>query len=142
MLYTQEDVLGQLSKVSRLVKREIDATLLPYSLHTGQWALIKAVALLQPVSQVQLADYLIIEKPAVTKTVSRLETLGFITRTKEGRTYFVSLTPLAIERFDQIDAAVQETHQRLLASFSLTDQQQLGEWMTHLLTLHRQEESS
>ncbi len=57
MLYTQEDVLGQLSKVSRLVKREIDATLLPYSLHTGQWALIKAVALLQPVSQVQLADY-------------------------------------------------------------------------------------
>jgi len=36
MLYTQEDVLGQLSKVSRLVKREIDATLLPYSLHTGQ----------------------------------------------------------------------------------------------------------
>jgi len=140
MLYTQEDVLGQLSKVSRLVKREIDATLLPYSLHTGQWALIKAVALLQPVSQVQLADYLIIEKPAVTKTVSRLETLGFITRTKEGRTHFVSLTPLAIERFDQIDAAVQETHQRLLASFSLTDQQQLGEWMTHLLTLHRQEE--
>ncbi|MGH1332794.1 MarR family winged helix-turn-helix transcriptional regulator [Exiguobacterium acetylicum] len=142
MLYTQEDVLGQLSKVSRLVKREIDATLLPYSLHTGQWALIKAVALLQPVSQVQLADYLIIEKPAVTKTVSRLETLGFITRIKEGRTHFVSLTPLAIERFDQIDAAVQETHQRLLASFSLTDQQQLGEWMTHLLTLHRQGESS
>jgi MarR family transcriptional regulator for hemolysin len=39
MLYTQEDVHGQLSKVSRLVKRQVDGTLAPYSLHTGQWAL-------------------------------------------------------------------------------------------------------
>lgn len=141
----QEDILGQLSKVARLVKRDIDATLAQYSLHTGQWALLKAVSLLEPVSQVILSKYLVIEKPAVTKTVARLEELGFIHRQNVGRHRLVELTSQARDLFQTIDASVQQAHRTFLDELSPEDQYSLERLMTQLLLTHRpveQEESS
>lgn len=141
----QEDILGQLSKVARLVKRDIDATLAQYSLHTGQWALLKAVSLLEPVSQVTLSKYLVIEKPAVTKTVARLEELGFIFRQNAGRHRLVELTLQARDLFQTIDASVQQAHRIFLDELSPEDQSSLERLMTQLLLTHRpveQEESS
>ncbi|KOP29929.1 MarR family winged helix-turn-helix transcriptional regulator [Exiguobacterium acetylicum] len=141
----QEDILGQLSKVARLVKRDIDATLTQYSLHTGQWALLKAVSLLEPVSQVTLSKYLVIEKPAVTKTVARLEELGFIFRQNSGRHRLVELTSQARDLFHTIDASVQQAHRTFLDELSPEDQSTLERLMTQLLHTHRQveqEESS
>lgn len=136
----QEDLLGQLSKVARLVKRDIDVALAPFSLHTGQWALIKAVAILEPVSQVALSKYLVIEKPAVTKTVTRLETLGFISRTGSGRKRTVTLTRQAHDIFEAIDQAVQAAHQRFLETLSNDERQMMGSILTHLLATHRSDE--
>lgn len=141
----QEDILGQLSKVARLVKRDIDATLAHYSLHTGQWALLKAVSLLEPVSQVTLSKYLVIEKPAVTKTVARLEELGFIHRQNSGRLRLVELTSQARDVFHTIDASVKQAHRTFLDELSPEDQSILERLMTQLLDTHRpveQEESS
>ncbi|OIN66473.1 MarR family transcriptional regulator [Exiguobacterium sp. KRL4] len=133
----QEDILGQLSKVARLVKRDIDLTLSQHSLHTGQWALLKAVSLLEPVSQITLSKYLVIEKPAVTKTVAHLEELGFVSRQSAGRHRLVELTPQARDSFDTIDGAVQEAHQTFLAELSIEEQSTLEILMTRLLTIHR-----
>lgn len=141
----QEDILGQLSKVARLVKRDIDATLVQYSLHTGQWALLKAVSLLEPVSQVTLSKYLVIEKPAVTKTVARLEELGFIFRHNSGRHRLVELTSQARDLFPMIDASVKQAHRTFLDELTPEDQSTLERLMTQLLDTHRpveQEESS
>lgn len=141
----QEDILGQLSKVARLVKRDIDTVLAQHSLHTGQWALLKAVSLLEPVSQITLSKYLIIEKPAVTKTVVRLEELGFISRKSVGRQRLVELTPQARVAFDAIDEAVQAAHRLFLGELSKEEQHSLEILMTRLLATHRpveQEESS
>lgn len=133
----QEDILGQLSKVARLVKRDIDLVLSQHSLHTGQWALLKAVSLLEPVSQITLSKYLVIEKPAVTKTVARLEELGFVSRRSAGRHRLVERTPQARDSFDAIDAAVQAAHQTFLAGLSIEEQSVLETLMTRLLTTHR-----
>ncbi|ACB61631.1 MULTISPECIES: MarR family winged helix-turn-helix transcriptional regulator [Exiguobacterium] len=136
----QEDLLGQLSKVARLAKRDIDAALLPFSLHTGQWGLIKAVAILEPVSQVALSKYLVIEKPAVTKTVARLEELGYITRTGSGRKRLITLTPSARHAYREIDQAVQSAHHAFLQSVSFDDQSIIAAVMTQLLATHRPDE--
>lgn len=136
----QEDLLGQLSKVARLAKRDIDAALLPFSLHTGQWGLIKAVAILEPVSQVALSKYLVIEKPAVTKTVARLEELGYITRTGSGRKRLITLTPSARHTYREIDQAVQAAHRAFLQAVSVDDQTIIAAVMTQLLATHRPDE--
>jgi len=136
----QEDLLGQLSKVARLAKRDIDAALLPFSLHTGQWGLIKAVAILEPVSQVTLSKYLVIEKPAVTKAVARLEELGFIERTGAGRKRLITLTPSARHSYHEIDQAVQSAHHTFLKSVSLESQTIIAAVMTQLLATHRPDE--
>lgn len=133
----QEDLLGQLSKVARLAKRDIDAALLPFSLHTGQWGFIKAVAILEPVSQVALSKYLVIEKPAVTKTVARLEELGYITRTGSGRKRVITLTDSARHSYHEIDQAVQSAHRAFLQPVSVDDQTIIATVMAQLLATHR-----
>ncbi|MCT4778813.1 MULTISPECIES: MarR family winged helix-turn-helix transcriptional regulator [Exiguobacterium] len=126
--------------MARLAKRDIDVALAPFSLHTGQWALLKAVVILEPVSQVALAKYLVIEKPAVTKTVTRLEELGFVVRIGSGRKRRITLTPSANQSYEQINQAVQSAHQSFLHTISGENQALLATIMTHLLEEHRPDE--
>lgn len=117
---TREKIVHQLYQTTRIISTGLNQQLEPWGIYSSEWAIITTVKTKGAMSQTALANYLHIEPPAISKSLSNLERKGLIER-REGcnkREKTVFLTDVALSRYPQWNNIVSQQRQQLLAGLS------------------------
>lgn len=113
---------------TRMISSELNDTLKKYDLYSSQWTVLFCIHSNGPISLAEMCRYLNVEAPTITRTVGRLEQLGWVTvcQGQDRREKIVSLSEKANEQFPEIEQSVIDFEDSLLARMSHTDQQELA----------------
>lgn len=117
----------EIHQKSRLAIKEVNEVLKEYELYSAQWSILFCLKQFGPMTQKEIWQYLNVEAPTVTRTLSKLEESGWAER-KEGadkRQRIVCLTPKAETRVAEIEERVTMLEDGMLSDLSQAEQQQL-----------------
>ncbi|MGN7469171.1 MarR family winged helix-turn-helix transcriptional regulator [Brevibacillus sp. SAFN-007a] len=100
----------KIGQAARVFSKTLNGIMSPMGLYSSQWSIILCLHYRSSLTQVQLSNYLNVEAPTITRTLTRLEEMGWIIRSEgeDKRERYVSLSPAAIERFPQWLQAAQD----------------------------------
>lgn len=110
----------KVSQTARFFSKKLNGVLSPMGLYSSQWAILMCLYYRSPLTQVQISNYLHVEAPTITRTLTRLEELGWVIRAEgeDKRERYVSLSPQALEKFPQWLQAAIELEQAALRDIS------------------------
>ncbi|WNC14645.1 MarR family transcriptional regulator [Brevibacillus brevis] len=118
----------RISQTARVFSKKLNGLLSPLGLYSSQWGILMCLYYRDTLTQVQISNYLNVEAPTITRTLTRLEEMGWIVRAEgeDKRERYVSLSPLAIEKFPEWakaatfleSAALQDIAEEDLATFN------------------------
>lgn len=114
---------------TRLLSKELNLVLKKYDLFAAQWTVLYCVHLQGEMTLTDIWKYLNVEAPTVTRTVNRLEVLGWLT-TQEGqdrRAKIVRLSEEATVKFPEIKASIIQFENEFLQRLSNDEQVLLQE---------------
>ena len=114
----------ELFQKTRMLSKELNKTLKKYDLFAAQWTVLFCVKQHEEIKLTDIWKYLNVEAPTITRTVSRLEDLGWV-RTFEGidrREKVVILSEEAITKFPLIEASIIEFENEFLKDLSNEDE--------------------
>ena len=116
---------------NRYLVNQLNDVLKQHGLFSSQWTVLFLLHQNGPMTLTAIWKYLEVEAPTVTRTVTRLETLGWVERVQgaDKREKMIDLTNKAIEKFPQIQASVVSFEQKMTGNLS-EDEQAL---LIHLL---------
>lgn len=142
--YLEQD-LSFLSRVLRTyIRNETGLAYEELEVEPGEIAITNLIGINPGVSQNDLAEALVLKKPAVTKLVKALESNGFVERRQvaaDKRYNALYLTPAGESRRQTMRAICDEHQQAMLAVFSETEQSRffsmLGRLHQHLAQRHQ-----
>ncbi|MEB2299131.1 MarR family transcriptional regulator [Lysinibacillus xylanilyticus] len=94
-----------------------------YQLYSSQWALLRLLKDKGPHSFVDIANFMFIEKPSVTRLVQKLVELGYVETVagRDKREKLVQLTANGEEIVQEIQAHLKPTMEQALAGVSERD---------------------
>jgi DNA-binding MarR family transcriptional regulator len=114
--------VGYLTNLAgRLLVRELSRRLEAIGLSIGHMPVFAALGDGSAMTQKELAAAAVVEQPTMAATLSRMERDGLIARLpnpKDARSALISLTPTALAKVKQVDAAVAEVN--AIATATLT----------------------
>lgn len=93
-----------LHQTTRQISKSFNESLVPLGLHLAQWSVIRFLHQNGPCTQRTISSYLNIEPPTMTRTLCRLEELGFITRNEgkvDKREKMIHLTNKTMDQIQQ-----------------------------------------
>ncbi|MCW2276778.1 MarR family winged helix-turn-helix transcriptional regulator [Heliophilum fasciatum] len=99
----------KVNQLGRLLTKRLNEKLTPSGLHSSQWLIILLLHDRKECTQVELGHYLNVEAPTITRTLTRLEEMGWITRFegKDKREKHIRLTNKVDAEFQKwFEAAV------------------------------------
>lgn len=93
---------------NRYLVKQLNDVLKQYGLFSSQWTVLFLLHQNGPMTLTAIWKYLDVEAPTVTRTVTRLETLGWVERVQgaDKREKMIDLSTKAMEQFSQIEASV------------------------------------
>ncbi|KIV69431.1 Transcriptional regulator, MarR family [Bacillus mycoides] len=103
------------SQTSRKFTKKFNEHVSPTGLFSAQWAVIFRINQTGSCTQTELCQYLNVESPTMTRTLTRMETMGWIIRTegKDRREKLISLSETAIEMIplwqEEVDSFEEKT---------------------------------
>ena len=114
---------------NRYLVNKLNEVLKPHGLYSSQWSVLFLLHQNGPMSLTAIWKYLNVEAPTVTRTVNRLETLGWVERLDglDKREKIISLTKKGLEQFAPIEASVRSFEQEIERKLSQEDQELLKE---------------
>lgn len=83
------------SRINRLQKKHLNDNLKIFNLESSQGIILLKIKELKKITPTQLVDLGVIEKPTISKTLKKLEGLGYIIKSQsnqDARSFYVSLT--------------------------------------------------
>lgn len=91
----------ELNRIARKFTKELNADLSPAGLFSSQWGIILCLKKIGPATQQEISQYLCVEAPTITRTLTRLEEMGWVVRQAgaDRRQRQVSLSAKAFEMF-------------------------------------------
>ncbi|MBD8032368.1 MarR family transcriptional regulator [Solibacillus sp. Sa1YVA6] len=112
---------------NRYLVNKLNEVLKPHGLFSSQWTILFLLHQDGPMSLTAIWKYLNVEAPTVTRTVNRLETLGWVERQygMDKREKIISLTKKGLEQFPPIAASVRSFEQEIEKKLSQQDQELL-----------------
>ncbi|MEK4229133.1 MarR family winged helix-turn-helix transcriptional regulator [Solibacillus sp. FSL H8-0538] len=112
---------------NRYLVNRLNDTLHKHELFNSQWTILFLLHENGPMSLTSIWKYLNVEAPTVTRTVARLENLGWVIREQgtDKREKIVHLTEQALTRFPQVEASIVGFEQEMSKNLSDEEQQQL-----------------
>ena len=118
----------------RQVISHLNEALKEHGLFHAQWTILYLLEKNGEMSLTEIWKYLHVEPPTVTRTVARLEVLGWLERveTADKREKVVALSNRAKEQFPKILASIEAFEQHTIKNLSLQEQQQLIELLNKL----------
>ncbi|HKV84779.1 MAG TPA: MarR family transcriptional regulator [Ktedonobacterales bacterium] len=122
----------RLARVYQRIERDSERWLEPWDLSLAQFDVLAQVGASEGMSQQELAEALLVTKGNVSQLVAKMERRGLLTRSQEGRTLCLALTPEGRALHDRVVPA----HERWLAErLGALSREQLGRLAGLLRTL-------
>ncbi|MEO4052854.1 MarR family transcriptional regulator [Solibacillus sp. CAU 1738] len=117
MLFQQQRVL--INKLNDVLKE--------YDLFHAQWTILFVLHEQGPMTLTAIWKYLNVEAPTVTRTVARLEQLGWVKRETgfDKREKIVDLTTKALTAFPVIESSIIQFEEEMVKGLNESEQQQL-----------------
>ena len=119
---------------NRQVVNHLNEALKEHGLFHAQWTILYLLKKNGPMSLTEIWKYLDVEAPTVTRTVSRLQVLGWIVRVEgtDKREKIVALSDYAISQFPKIEASIEAFEEKVTQKLSQQEQQHLIELLKKL----------
>lgn len=117
----------EIFQMTRLLSKEVNQALRKHELFASQWTVIFCIHQQGEMTLTQIWKYLNVEAPTITRTVNRLEQLGWLA-TQEGkdrREKIVRLTETAKVNLPDIEASIIQFEKEFLQDLSEIEQVQL-----------------
>ncbi|RLQ94484.1 MarR family winged helix-turn-helix transcriptional regulator [Falsibacillus albus] len=114
----------QLHQLTRYLSKELNERLSALGIFSSQWTILYRLKQVGSCTQAELADYLGVERPTITRTLARLEEAGWIQRLqgKDKREKLVSLSNQALEEYPTWQKVVSEFENDMLQNVSASQQ--------------------
>ena len=132
-------VIGRISRLSRLLERNIDRVFASYDLSRGGFDVLAALRRSGPPYQLtptELYNSLLISSGATTNRLDRLQEQGLVSRLPaptDRRGVLVALTPKGRRLVDRVIESHLENEHRMLEHLNATERRQLGQLLRKLL---------
>ncbi|KOY80670.1 MarR family transcriptional regulator [Lysinibacillus macroides] len=119
----EQDFFNQYRLMYRPFIKQLNIQLEPYQLYSSQWAVLRFLNDKGPHSFVEIANFMTIEKPSVTKLVHKLIELGYVETTtgKDKREKLVHLSPYGEELVQKIQLQLKSFFEQALAGVPKQD---------------------
>ncbi|MGE8037666.1 MULTISPECIES: MarR family winged helix-turn-helix transcriptional regulator [unclassified Lysinibacillus] len=123
MLTIEQEFFNQYRLMYRPFINLINVQLGKYQLYSSQWALLRLLMDKGPHTFVDIANFMFIEKPSVTRLVQKLVELGYVETVagRDKREKLVQLTADGEEIVQEIQAHLKPTMEQALAGVSERD---------------------
>jgi len=132
-------VIGRISRLSRLLERNIEKVFASYDLSRGGFDVLAALrrsGAPYQLTPTELYNSLLISSGATTNRVDRLEERKFVARIpdpNDRRGVLVALTPKGRRLVDKVTEAHLQNEQRLLEALNVAERQQLAQLLRKVL---------
>jgi DNA-binding MarR family transcriptional regulator len=117
-------LLQQVQHTARAVRTALASKLLSDGLYAGQDQIMLALAKSDGLTPGALAQELNVRPPTITKTISRLQSQGFLTRqasANDGRQALITLTGKGADAIEAIEKSVKRTEKKALRGLDKKD---------------------
>lgn len=121
---TYQKFFQQLLLLYRPFENRLNIELAKHDLYRAQWSVLHYLSNYGTATLVELADYQSVEKPTVTRTISRLEELGYVEHVpgKDKREKRMQLTDLGRKVYGDVRVTIDEYEQEILKGISEEEQ--------------------
>nr|WP_285845950.1 MarR family transcriptional regulator [Metabacillus idriensis] len=108
----------------RPFENRLNIELAKHDLYRAQWSVLHYLSNYGTATLVELADYQSVEKPTVTRTISRLEELGYVEHVpgKDKREKRMQLTDVGRKIYGDVRVTIDEYEQEILKGISEEEQ--------------------
>ena len=122
-----DELIRQLFCTTRIFSRTLNGCVAPLGLHSSEWMVLNFIHLNDGIAQADLIRYFKVEAAAITRTLSRLEKKGLISRhpMEKGRGKYIELTEAGRDLFAKAQPFVTTHRRQALQGLSATERQQL-----------------
>ena len=105
----------QLFQTNRSISQQLNEVLKPFELFHSQWTILYLLQRQGAMTLTDIWQQLHVEAPTVTRTVNRLEVLGWVERRQgaDQRAKIIALTAWADEKLPAVAAAVKQYEMRI-----------------------------
>jgi MarR family transcriptional regulator, transcriptional regulator for hemolysin len=138
------DIFHQLRQATRIFEKGLSKRLEQFGISPSEWAIIWNLKKNGVMTQASLANFLSIEPPAISNSLSKLEKKKLIKR-KSGtdkRERLVFLTEKALAQYNQWDEIADNYRNVLVSSLSTNEKDGLYQLLTTIYTTAQREEEN
>ncbi|MFJ9386398.1 MarR family winged helix-turn-helix transcriptional regulator [Peribacillus sp. NPDC101481] len=123
---TFQKFFQQLLLLYRPFENNLNIQLNKHDLHRAQWSILHFLINNGSATLVELANYQSVEKPTITRTISRLEELGYVEHvpSKDRREKRMRLTELGKKIYSEVRVTIDQYEQDILQG--ITEEEQLA----------------
>ncbi|MCB5238295.1 MAG: MarR family transcriptional regulator [Niallia nealsonii] len=135
---TTHELFHSIQQLARQFTKHLNTALEPFDIYSSEWAILFVLKKNGPLTQKEIAEYLSIEAPPVTRTVKKLVEKKYVLQVKgeDKRTNKVFLTDVALQKYEEWEVAVLQANQELLAQLPVDSwvylQQTISQWSQSL----------
>lgn len=123
---TFQKFFQQLLLLYRPFENNLNIQLNKHDLHRAQWSILYYLNNYGSATLVELANYQSVEKPTITRTIARLEELGYVEHvpSKDKREKRMRLTELGKKVYSEVRVTIDQYEQEILQG--ITEEEQLA----------------
>ncbi|MCT4475793.1 MarR family transcriptional regulator [Bacillus sp. BA3] len=123
---TFQKFFQQLLLLYRPFENNLNIQLNKHDLHRAQWSILHFLINNGSATLVELANYQSVEKPTITRTIARLEELGYVEHvpSKDKREKRMRLTELGKQVYSEVRVTIDQYEQEILKG--ITEEEQLA----------------
>ncbi|WP_010677956.1 MarR family winged helix-turn-helix transcriptional regulator [Bacillus timonensis] len=110
----------QLTQLYRPFESKLNVELGKHQLYRAQWSILYYIVNIGSPTLVDISNYLGVEKPTVTRTINRLEELGYVKHVpgKDRREKRMQLTSLGQQVYKEVRETVDEFEKEIIKGVS------------------------
>lgn len=126
LIKTFQKFFQQLLLLYRPFENNLNIQLNKHDLHRAQWSILYYLNNYGSATLVELANYQSVEKPTITRTIARLEELGYVEHvpSKDKREKRMQLTELGKKVYSEVRVTIDQYEQEILKG--ITEEEQLA----------------
>ncbi|WP_281658574.1 MarR family transcriptional regulator [Halobacillus sp. Cin3] len=124
---SDHNILHLLNQQVRRLNQRMNEKLKEYDLYMSQWVIIYTLHTMGPMTQKEIWQYLNVEAPTVTRTITRLEEKGWLVR-KQGadkRQRIIHISPEAEQLRNEISTSIRKYENEQLLGLTKEEEHQL-----------------
>ncbi|MFJ7471394.1 MarR family winged helix-turn-helix transcriptional regulator [Peribacillus frigoritolerans] len=123
---TYQKFFQQFLLLYRPFENNLNIQLNKHDLHRAQWSIFYYLNNYGSATLVELANYQSVEKPTITRTIARLEELGYVEHvpSKDKREKRMRLTELGKKVYSEVRVTIDQYEQEILKG--ITEEEQLA----------------